>query len=44
MFKYKEIESSTRGSYKEKGSKFIAYTFPVYSEEQVKEKLKEIAA
>ena len=44
MFKYKEIESSTRGSYKEKGSKFIAYTFPVYSEEQVKKKLKEIAA
>ena len=44
MFKYKEIESSTRVIYKEKGSKFIAYTFPVYSEEQVKKKLKEIAA
>lgn len=44
MFKYKEIESSTRVIYKDKGSKFIAYAFPVYSEEQVKKKLKEIAA
>ena len=43
-YNYKEIKSPTKGSYKEKGSKFIAYTFPVYSEEQVKEKLKEIAA
>ena len=39
---YKEIKSPCRGRYKEKGSKFIAYTFPVYSKEQVKEKLKEI--
>jgi uncharacterized YigZ family protein len=40
--KYKEIKSATTGVYKEKGSKFIAYSFPVYSEENVKEKLEEI--
>ena len=39
---YKEIKSATTGVYKEKGSKFIAYSFPVYSEENVKEKLEEI--
>ena len=39
---YKEIKSATKGTYKEKGSKFIAYAFPVYSEEQVKEKLEEV--
>ena len=39
---YKEIKSATKGTYKEKGSKFIAYVFPVYSEEQVKEKLEEV--
>ena len=39
---YKEIKSPTTGLYKEKGSKFIAYLFPVYSEEEVKEKLEEI--
>ena len=43
-YNYQEIKSPTRGTYKEKGSKFIAYAFAVYSEEQVKEKLKEIAA
>ena len=37
--KYKEIKSSTKGIYKEKGSEFVAYSFPVYSEEEVKEKL-----
>ena len=40
--KYKEIKSATTGVYKDKGSKFIAYSFPVYSEENVKEKLEEI--
>ena len=29
----------TTGIYKEKGSKFIAYSYPVYSEEEIKEKL-----
>ena len=40
--KYKEIKSNTTGIYKEKGSKFIAYAFPVYSKDEVKEKLEEV--
>ena len=40
--KYKEIKSNTTGIYKEKGSKFIAYAFPIYSEDEVKEKLEEV--
>ena len=39
---YKEIKNPTTGLYKEKGSRFISYLFPVYSEEEVKEKLEEI--
>jgi uncharacterized YigZ family protein len=39
---YKEAKSHTTGIYKEKGSKFIAYSYPVYSEQEVKEKLEEI--
>ena len=39
---YKEIKSATKEIYKEKGSKFIAYAFTVYSEDEVKEKLEEI--
>jgi uncharacterized YigZ family protein len=34
--------SLSEGLYKEKGSKFIAYAFPVFSEEEVKERLAEI--
>lgn len=40
--KYKEIKSASTGVYKEKGSKFIAYSFPVDSEENIKEKLEEV--
>ena len=40
--KYKEIQTHSTGIYKEKGSKFIAYSYPVYSEDQVKEKLEEV--
>ena len=36
---YKEVKNYTTGIYKEKGSKFIAYSYPVYSEEEIKEKL-----
>ena len=39
---YKEVKSHTTGIYKEKGSKFIAYSYPVYSEQEVKEKLEEV--
>lgn len=34
--------NSSEGLYKEKGSKFIAYAFPVFSEDDVKERLEEI--
>jgi len=37
---YKEINSTTVSYYKEKKSKFIAYIFCVYNENDVKEKLK----
>ena len=40
--KYKEVKNHSTGIYKEKGSKFIAYSYPVYSEDQVKEKLEEV--
>ena len=40
--KYKEVKNHSTGIYKEKGSKFIAYSYPVYSEEEVKEKLDEV--
>jgi len=36
---YKEVKAHTTGIYKEKGSKFIAYSYPVYSIEEVKKKL-----
>ena len=39
---YKEVKVYTTGDYKEKGSKFIAYSFPVYSENEVKEKLEKV--
>ena len=39
---YKEVKTHTTGIYKEKGSKFIAYSYPVYSEQEVKEKLEEV--
>ncbi len=34
---YKTIEKPSEGIYKEKGSKFLAYAFPVFSEEEIKE-------
>lgn len=36
---YKTIASQTEGLYKEKGSKFIAIAFPIFYEEEFKEKL-----
>ncbi|OUV69702.1 MAG: YigZ family protein [Flavobacteriales bacterium TMED123] len=39
---YKEIKTPTTGIYKEKGSKFIAYSYPAYSEEEVKDKIEEV--
>lgn len=34
---YKTIEKPSEGIYKEKGSKFLAYAFPVFSEAEIKE-------
>jgi len=39
---YKEVKNHTTGIYKEKGSKFIAYSYPIYSEQEVKERLEEV--
>ncbi len=39
---YRTIETPTEGLYKEKGSKFIALAYPVYTEEEVKEVLAEL--
>jgi len=39
---YKEIKNPSIGIYKDKGSRFIAYSYPVYSTEEVKEKLEEV--
>ena len=42
MDNYLSIKGETKGLYKEKGSKFLAYAFPVSSEEDVKQKLDSI--
>ncbi len=39
---YRTIAAPSEGLYKEKGSKFIALAYPVYSEEDVKEHLNEL--
>ena len=39
---YKEIKNPTTGLHKEKGSRFISYLFPVYSEQEVKKRLEEV--
>jgi len=40
--KYFEIQSNTKGIYKEKGSKFIAYAFPVHTENDIKARIDEV--
>jgi len=40
--KYHTLNAPSESLYKEKGSKFFGYAFPVYSEEDVKEKLEEV--
>jgi uncharacterized YigZ family protein len=39
---YRTLKSPSEGIYKEKGSKFLAFAFPVNTEEDIKEKLAEI--
>lgn len=38
-FSYHTIKSNTEGIYKEKGSKFLAFAYPVYTEAEIKEKI-----
>lgn len=42
IYSYKTILHPSEGSYKEKGSKFLGFAFPVQSEEEVKLRLKEL--
>ncbi len=42
VFSYTTIQSPSEGLYKEKGSKFIAFAYPVASEEQIKERIAEL--
>lgn len=39
VFSYQTIEKPSEGSYKEKGSKFLAFAFPIESESDVKSQL-----
>ena len=43
-FSYHTIASGAEGSYKEKGSKFLAFAYPVSSEAEVKEKIEALKA
>ena len=42
IFSYLTIEGSSEGSYKEKGSKFLGFAYPVQSEDDVKSKIQEL--
>jgi uncharacterized YigZ family protein len=39
VFSYRTIQSAAAGIYKEKGSKFLAFAYPVFDEQQIKERL-----
>lgn len=39
VFAYQTIQAASNGLYKEKGSKFMAFAYPVKSEEEIKEKI-----
>ncbi|SKC44662.1 IMPACT family protein [Ohtaekwangia koreensis] len=42
VFAYRTIQQSTEGIYKEKGSKFLAFAYPVISESEIREKLESL--
>ncbi len=42
VFYFRTIKDSSEGLFKEKGSKFLAFAFPVCSEEEVKEHLEKL--
>ena len=39
---YKTIKGSSEGVYKEKGSKFLAYAYPVFTENEIKDHITEL--
>lgn len=39
---YKEVKKPCSGIYKERGSKFISYSFPVYTEKDIKDRMNEV--
>ena len=41
-FSFQTIKATSEGSYKEQGSKFLAFAYPVESEEAIKEKLTDL--
>lgn len=41
-FSFQTIKATSEGSYKEKGSKFLAFAYPVESEEVIKDKLTDL--
>jgi len=43
-YQFRTIKTASEGFYKEKGSKFIAYAYPVLSEEEVKKELENLRA
>lgn len=42
VFKYRTIQGPSEGSYKEKGSKFLAFAFPTESDDEVKNHLESL--
>lgn len=42
VFSYRTIQQPSEGQYKEKGSKFLSFAFPVQSEEEVKQRIHEL--
>lgn len=42
VYSYRTIKSFSEGIYKEKGSKFLGFAFPIQSEEDVKERIVEL--
>ena len=44
VFTYKTIEAEGTAEFKDRGSKFLAFVFPVKHEEDVKQKLKQVKA
>jgi uncharacterized YigZ family protein len=42
VFSFRTIQDPAEGNYKEKGSKFIAFAYPLISEDEIKTKLEEV--